>query len=311
MVGGWSDGRAAFGPGEPNETMLVPEEAYYAYLFLARYNADGMLAWAKKSGGHPYPCDIAALADAGALMTGAFGWEGTFGPGELNETTLVSAGFADMFLARHNPNGTLAWVKRGGGRRNDYGTGTAILTDDSVVVTGLFHEAATFGPGEPNETTLMSDGYSNMFLARFAGPRGADLDGDGLADAVETGTGTYNGPMDTGTDPLNPDTDGDGLKDGDEVRDLDPDAPGVQNPFHPLDPDTTGDNFQDTPDGVPDGQNDYDGDGQSNAYELRHGSNPLDPTVVVPTLTYVGAVALLALLVFHQLSFLKRSTLAR
>jgi len=44
-----------------------------------------------------------------------------------------------------------------------------------------------------------------------------DSDVDGLCDVVETNTGTYNGPNDTGTDPNNPDSDGDGLNDGEEV----------------------------------------------------------------------------------------------
>lgn len=46
---------------------------------------------------------------------------------------------------------------------------------------------------------------------------GADRDNDRLEDCVETGTGVFNGPEDTGTDPNNPDTDGDAIKDGDEV----------------------------------------------------------------------------------------------
>ena len=91
------------------------------------------------------------------------------------------------------------------------------------------------------------------------------------------------------------DLDGDGLYDRDEVRDLDPDTPGVQNPFDPMDPDTTGDLFSNDPDGTPDGQNDYDGDGQSNAYELAHGSSPLDPEVFVPWVTMVGCFALVLL----------------
>ena len=49
-------------------------------------------------------------------------------------------------------------------------------------------------------------------------PSTVDTDGDGLADSVETNTGTYNGPSDTGTDPNVPDTDGDGLDDGAEVN---------------------------------------------------------------------------------------------
>ncbi|MFH0880008.1 MAG: thrombospondin type 3 repeat-containing protein, partial [Lentisphaerota bacterium] len=44
-----------------------------------------------------------------------------------------------------------------------------------------------------------------------------DSDGDGLPDSVETGTGVYQGPGDTGTSPYVADTDGDGVRDGDEV----------------------------------------------------------------------------------------------
>jgi hypothetical protein len=45
----------------------------------------------------------------------------------------------------------------------------------------------------------------------------ADDDNDGLPDLVETNTGTYVSPSDTGTDPLRVDTDGDGYSDSVEV----------------------------------------------------------------------------------------------
>ena len=45
----------------------------------------------------------------------------------------------------------------------------------------------------------------------------SDADGDGLANAVETGTGIYIDLNDTGSDPLDPDSDDDGVNDGDEV----------------------------------------------------------------------------------------------
>jgi len=44
-----------------------------------------------------------------------------------------------------------------------------------------------------------------------------DGDGDGLYDSVETNTGTYASPTDTGSDPGNADSDGDGIPDGVEV----------------------------------------------------------------------------------------------
>jgi len=45
-----------------------------------------------------------------------------------------------------------------------------------------------------------------------------DTDGDGLPDMVESNTGIYISPSDTGSDPNNPNTDGDRFKDGAEVR---------------------------------------------------------------------------------------------
>jgi hypothetical protein len=45
----------------------------------------------------------------------------------------------------------------------------------------------------------------------------ADDDGDGLLDTVETGTGIYVSPTDTGSNPLDSDSDGDGRPDGVEI----------------------------------------------------------------------------------------------
>ena len=45
-----------------------------------------------------------------------------------------------------------------------------------------------------------------------------DADGDGLADGVETNTGTFVDASNTGTDPNDPDTDDDGLEDGVETN---------------------------------------------------------------------------------------------
>lgn len=74
------------------------------------------------------------------------------------------------------------------------------------------------------------------------------------------------------------DVDANGLSYSDETRDLDPLAAGVQNPFDPDVADTTGDVFSNAPDGVVDGDNDYDGDSLSNAAELNeHHTNPLSP----------------------------------
>lgn len=61
-----------------------------------------------------------------------------------------------------------------------------------------------------NQTDTDSDGMGDVC--------DPDDDGDGLLDGVETNTGSYVSPSDTGTDPLLFDTDGDGVSDGVEVQ---------------------------------------------------------------------------------------------
>ncbi len=93
------------------------------------------------------------------------------------------------------------------------------------------------------------------------------------------------------------DYDGDGLLDQWETMDLDTGTPGVQNPFDPYNPDVMGDNFDLNPDGIPDGRNDWDGDGMSNADEFTFGFNPTDAASFgeMPLRAWPLGVVLLAL----------------
>src|SRR5262249_27477401 len=98
-----------------------------------------------------------------------------------------------------------------------------------------------------------------------------DIDGDGLLNAVETNTGVYVGPNDTGTNPLLADSDSDGLSDGSEV-----------NVYHtnPL-------------------LTDSDGDGFSDGLEVATGSLPTAPASTpagVPALSHWQGLALAVLL---------------
>jgi uncharacterized delta-60 repeat protein len=143
-------------------------------IFIARYNPDGTLAWAKCAGGGAYNdydegYGITTLSGDSTVVTGYFQGSTTFGPGEVNQTVLISAGSSDIFIARYNLDGTLTWAKRAGGASAyDRGQGITALSDNSTVVTGYFEGSATFGPGEPNETVLTSAGGSDIFIARYS-----------------------------------------------------------------------------------------------------------------------------------------------
>jgi uncharacterized delta-60 repeat protein len=172
IVTGCFDGSAIFGPGEPNETVLT--SAGYEDIFLARYNPDGALAWAKRAGGVSaleQGSGISALSDNSIVVTGEFGYPdggpATFGPGEANKVVLTSSGGQDIFIARYNPDGTLAWAKSAVGADSEAGYGITTLSDNSTVVTGYFSDSATFGLGEPSQTILTSAGEFDIFIACY------------------------------------------------------------------------------------------------------------------------------------------------
>ncbi len=169
LVTGYFNSTATFGLGEPGQTTLNSAGSWD--IFVARYNPDGTLAWAKRAGGGSIydesGTDISVMADGSALVTGYFRETATFGPGEPGQTILTSAGGSDIFVARYNPNGTLAWAKRAGSSDEEFGDGVSVLADGSALVTGDFNNTATFGPGEPAETTLTSAGGLDIFVARY------------------------------------------------------------------------------------------------------------------------------------------------
>ena len=158
---------AVFGQGESNQTTL--KASGVNDIFVAKYNPDGTLAWAKSAGGGmpEQGYGVTALSDNTTVVTGVFGGSATFGKGESNSTKLNASGTSDIFVARYNANGTLAWAKRAGGSNADVGNGVTTLSDDSTVVTGIFASSATFGPGEPNSTSLSSAGGRDVFVAKY------------------------------------------------------------------------------------------------------------------------------------------------
>lgn len=167
IVTGQFQGTATFGPGEASQTMLTSAGGYD--VFVARYNADGTLAWAKRAGStsDDSGARVGVFSDGSSVVAGYFQGSATFGPGEAGQTVLASAGGLELFVARFNADGTLAWAKRAGGTGSDVGAGVAVRSDGTCVVTGYFTGSATFGPGEAGQTVLTSAGGFDMCLASY------------------------------------------------------------------------------------------------------------------------------------------------
>ncbi|MCC7139378.1 MAG: HYR domain-containing protein [Planctomycetes bacterium] len=162
-----SNGTVTFGAGTPNQVTFGGSGC-----FVARYAADGTFLWARRSDFSASARAVAALPDGSCVVVGEFNGTRTFGAGEPGATTLVSAGQSDLFVARFTSTGSLAWARRAGGTTTDRALAVSALADGSVVVAGGFGgfsgtASATFGPGEPGATTLVSAGGLDGFVARY------------------------------------------------------------------------------------------------------------------------------------------------
>ena len=144
------------------------------------------------------------------------------------------------------------------------------------------------GDGAPNLVEYMfgtdpTDGKSCIQVD----PAESDMDGDGLKDVVETGTGIYVSMDDTGTNPLNYDSDGDGMDDSWELGCYMSygDFMGVVSvPFSGAGHDGIVGNGDDiatrldpnSADGANGADGDPDGDGMANYYEYMFRTDPTD-----------------------------------
>jgi hypothetical protein len=112
--------------------------------FVAKYNSQGSVLWAKSAGGpgRDSGIGIAVAPDGSVWVTGGF-----HGPATFDTQTLAGWGGWDMFLAQYDSsNGNLLWATAAGGP-NDYDWGMALAVDEdgNIYVTGQFMGTMAFG----------------------------------------------------------------------------------------------------------------------------------------------------------------------
>jgi len=168
FTGCFSD-TAVFGEGDDKETSLT--SLGNVSIFIARYDSDGALIWAKSAEGDDYNKGhgIGFLPDGSVMLSGAFMGRVTFGKGEGNQTVLDTVyNSMDIFLAMFDPDGSLVWVRQAGGKDSDLGHALALSNDGSVYISGKIQDGAIFGKGESDEITVTTFGENDMFLAKYS-----------------------------------------------------------------------------------------------------------------------------------------------
>jgi hypothetical protein len=128
-------------------------------VFVAKLNRSGSYVWATQAGGSAWEggYGVSTLPDGSSIVTGYFEGTATFG-----STTLTSAGFADIFVAKLSPSGSFEWATRAGtSGGQDFGYGVSALPDGSAILTGYFElGAATFG------STTLTTTRGDAFVAK-------------------------------------------------------------------------------------------------------------------------------------------------
>ena len=159
------EGRANFNtPTSPATNTLI--SAGLDELFLAKYNASGVVQWLRRGGGTSDDASygVAVAPDGSVYVTGSFVGSADFNtPTSQTSNIITATGDSDVFWAKFDALGNpLLQRQVGGTGLSDAGRATATDAAGNVYVTGSFSGNAFFGGIE-----LVSAGQRDIFLAKY------------------------------------------------------------------------------------------------------------------------------------------------
>ena len=169
LLSGYFSGSVDFDPGPADAIRKSNGETD---VFLARYTEIGGFKWAQSFGGkevdYAAQGGMAIDAQGNIHLTGRFRDRVAFGEGKT-QTTCVSKGVDDIFLARFDESGKPMWMNAMGGPRADGGHRVACDSKGNVVVGGWFRETACFDPatGKGMLTARGKEEGSDAFIAKY------------------------------------------------------------------------------------------------------------------------------------------------
>jgi len=134
--------------------------------FAMKLDSGGTHVWSKQIGGAGF--DLArgiATQGTSVFVVGSFQQSMT-----VNATTVTSVGGDDAFVVQFAADGGSGWVKGFGGTGGDIAAAVTVDGAGNVVVAGRFSGTTNFGGG-----SVMSAGFDDAFIAKYAGGTGAYL----------------------------------------------------------------------------------------------------------------------------------------
>lgn len=186
--------------------------------FLANYDTNGNLVWAKSIGGTLDETGVGIAANSNAkdvYVTGNFNSPTCFfGAASLaNSSPGPAFYYDDIFISKYDSVGNVVWLTRAGGQQQDRAGGITMDVLQNVYATGVFWDTISFGA----TTLISSGGNTEIYVAKCdsAGNQLWAIQAGGSSDEKPTGidvhhyntflyiTGEYNSsPSSFGTNNL-------------------------------------------------------------------------------------------------------------
>ena len=137
--------------------------------FVARYDAQSTLIWAKQlgaSGGFIEAEEIALDGNNNVYVVGQFQLSADFDPG-AGTVSMTSNSAKDLFVLKLDASGNFLWARQfGGGSGINEGHSLAVDNSGNVFLGGYFSGTADFDPGA-GVTNLTSFGQGDAFIVKL------------------------------------------------------------------------------------------------------------------------------------------------
>jgi hypothetical protein len=131
-------------------------------VFLAKYNAEGLLQWVRTAGSSAgdFATDVSIDANGNVFITGYY-----FGAINFGGNVLTNSGSSDVFVVKYDSSGNVVWAKKAGGSSLDISNSVDTDASGNVYLGGSFSGSCTF-LGASN-IILNSVGNDDGFLAKL------------------------------------------------------------------------------------------------------------------------------------------------
>jgi hypothetical protein len=187
-----------------SQSLTNSGDSDYEDIFVAKYDLDGRLAWARQAGGRYHDAAFAVAADqaGNCFVAGGFASPDL----RIGEVSLAAGAGKNAFVAKYDSAGNVLWAAQSGG--DGFDTGLAIAADPggNAYAAGYFTSGlAAFGGvtltnSAPSGRDIFLVKYSpagHVLWARQAGGPMADEAWDAAADASGGVylTGCFNSPV--------------------------------------------------------------------------------------------------------------------